>query len=150
VHQGDLDKQKGVYHINAVDEETQFEVVASVAKISKHYLIPILEQMLETFPFKILGFHSDNGSEYINQNVAKLLKKLLIKFTKSRSRHSNDNTLAESKNASVVRKVLGYRHIPQKWAGIILIHILTIIALVSLLKPSSMRKINNEKYTRTN
>jgi hypothetical protein len=59
VHQGDLDKQKGVYHINAVDEETQFEVVASVAKISEHYLIPILEQMLETFPFKILGFHSD-------------------------------------------------------------------------------------------
>ena len=70
VHQGDLDKQKGVYHINAVDEETQFEVVASVAKISEHYLIPILEQMLETFPFKILGFHSDNGSEYINRNVA--------------------------------------------------------------------------------
>jgi transposase InsO family protein len=119
VHQGDLDKQKGVYHINAVDEETQFEVVASVAKISEHYLIPILEQMLETFPFKILGFHSDNGSEYINRNVAKLLKKLLIEFTKSRSRHSNDNALAESKNASVVRKVLGYRHIPQKWAGLI-------------------------------
>ncbi len=114
MHQGDLDKQKGVYHINAVDEETQFEVVASVAKISEHYLIPILEQMLETFPFKILGFHSDNDSEYINQNIAKLLKKLLIEFTKSRSRHSNDNTLAESKNASVVRKVLGYRHIPHE------------------------------------
>jgi len=119
VHQGDLDKQKGVYHINAVDEETQFEVVASVPKISEQYLIPILEQMLETFPFKIISFHSDNGSEYINQNVAKLLKKLLIEFTKSRSRHSNDNALAESKNASVVRKVLGYRHIPQKWAGLI-------------------------------
>lgn len=119
VHQGDLDKKKGVYHINAVDEETQFEVVATVEKISEQYLIPILEQMLETFPFKIISFHSDNGSEYINQNVAKLLKKLLIEFTKSRSRHSNDNALAESKNASVVRKVLGYRHIPQKWAGLI-------------------------------
>ena len=116
VHQGDLDKQKGVYHINAVDEETQFEVVASVEKISEKYLIPILKQMLEAFPFKIISFHSDNGSEYINQNVAKLLKKLLIEFTKSRSRQTNDNALAESKNASVVRKVLGYRHIPQKWA----------------------------------
>ena len=119
VHQGDLDKQKGVYHINAVDEETQFEVVASVERISEKYLIPILEQMLEAFPFKIISFHSDNGSEYINQNVAKLLKKLLIEFTKSRSRHSNDNALAESKNASVVRKVLGYRHIPQKWATLV-------------------------------
>jgi len=119
VHQGDQDKKKGVYHINAVDEVTQFEVVASVEKISEYYLIPALEQMLETFPFKVISFHSDNGSEYINQNVAKLLKKLFIEFTKSRSRHSNDNALAESKNASVVRKVLGYRHIPQKWAELI-------------------------------
>lgn len=119
VHQGDQDKKKGVYHVNAVDEVTQFEVVASVEKISEQYLIPVLEQMLETFPFKIISFHSDNGSEYINRSVAKLLKKLLIEFTKSRSRHSNDNALAESKNASVVRKVLGYRYIPQKWAGVI-------------------------------
>ena len=43
VHQGDLDKQKGVYHINAVDEVTQFEVMFTVEKISERYLIPTLE-----------------------------------------------------------------------------------------------------------
>ena len=117
VHQGDQDKVKGVYHINAVDEVTQFEIVCSVEKISEQYLMPALEQMLESFPFAILGFHSDNGSEYINQRVANLLQKLFIEFTKSRSRHSNDNALAESKNASVVRKVVGYTYIPQKWAS---------------------------------
>jgi transposase InsO family protein len=116
VHQGDQDKVKGVYQINAVDEVTQFEIVCSVEKISEQYLMPALEQMLESFPFAILGFHSDNGSEYINQRVANLLQKLFIEFTKSRSRHSNDNALAESKNASVVRKIFGYTHIPQKWA----------------------------------
>lgn len=119
VHQGDFDKTKGVYHINAVDEVTQFEVVCSVEKISERYLIPVLEQLLETFPFRVLGFHSDNGSEYINQTVSKLLKKLHIEFTKSRSRHSNDNALAESKNGSVVRKQFGYAHIPQHWAPMI-------------------------------
>jgi transposase InsO family protein len=119
VHQGDLDKQKGVYHINAVDEVTQFEVVCSVEKISERYLIPALEQLLETFPFTVLGFHSDNGSEYINKRVAELLEKLRIEFTKSRSRHSNDNALAESKNGAVVRKLFGYSHIPQHWASII-------------------------------
>ena len=119
VHQGDQDKKKGVYHINAVDEETQFEVVATVEKISEYFLIPVLEQMLESFPFKLISFHSDNGSEYINKNVAELLEKLLIEFTKSRSRHSNDNALAESKNASIVRKTLGYKHIPQKYAELI-------------------------------
>jgi len=119
VHQGDLDKQKGVYHINAVDEVTQFEVVCTVEKISEIYLIPALEQLLETFPFIVLGFHSDNGSEYINKRVADLLEKLLIEFTKSRSRHSNDNALAESKNGAVVRKLFGYSHIPQRWAPLI-------------------------------
>jgi len=116
VHQGDQDKQKGVYHINAVDEVTQFEVVCSVEKISEQFLIPVLETLLDYFPFKIIGFHSDNGSEYINQYVAELLKKLHVEFTKSRSRQTNDNALAESKNASIVRKILGYQHIPQKWA----------------------------------
>lgn len=116
VHQGDLDKRKGVYHINAVDEVTQYEVICSVEKISEIFLIPALEQMLNDFPFILLGFHSDNGSEYINKRVAKLLEKLRIDFTKSRSRHSNDNALAESKNGAVVRKLFGYGHIPQHWA----------------------------------
>jgi transposase InsO family protein len=119
VHQGDLDKQKGVYHINAVDEVTQVEVVCTVEKISERYLIPALEQLLEAFPFTVLSFHSDNGSEYINKRVAELLEKLRIEFTKSRSRHSNDNALAESKNGSVVRKLFGYSHIPQHWAPLI-------------------------------
>src|SRR3990167_8924729 len=116
VHQGDLDGYKGVYHINAVDEVTQFEVVVSVEKISEFYLIPALKILLATFPFEIINFHSDNGSEYVNQTVAKLLKKLLIEFTKSRPRKSNDNALAEGKNAAIVRKVFGYSHIPQHYA----------------------------------
>ncbi|MGI9295492.1 MAG: integrase catalytic domain-containing protein [Pseudomonadales bacterium] len=116
VHQGDWDKQKGVYHINAMDEVTQMEIVVSVEKISERYLIPALQQLLEDFPFVILGFHSDNGSEYINKRVAELLEKLRIEFTKSRSRQTNDNALAESKNGHVVRKLFGYTHIPQHWA----------------------------------
>lgn len=116
VHQGDFDKEKGVYHVNAVDEVTQFEVVCTVEKISEQYMIPVLEELLDAFPFVILNFHSDNGSEYINQTVVSLLTKLLIEFTKSRARHSNDNALAESKNCSIVRKLLGYAHIPQHFA----------------------------------
>ncbi|MFC1573035.1 integrase [Candidatus Eisenbacteria bacterium] len=117
VHQGDLDGKKGVYHINAVDEVTQFEVVGSVEGISERFLIPLLEHLLEQFPFTILGFHSDNGSEYVNFRVAKLLNKLLIEFTKSRPRHSNDNALVEAKNGAIVRKQFGYVHIPQKYAS---------------------------------
>ena len=87
--------------------------------LPERYLIPVLEQLLEQFPFVILNFHADNGSEYINQHVARLLKKLLIELSKSRARQSNDNALVESKNGSIVRKHLGYSHIPQRWAPLV-------------------------------
>jgi len=116
VHQGDLDGVKGMYHINAVDEVTQFEIICSVEKISERYLIPVLADLLDQFPFVILAFHADNGSEYINKHVVTLLNKLLIELTKSRARHCNDNALVESKNGAIIRKQLGYVHIPQQWA----------------------------------
>lgn len=120
VHQGDQDGVKGVYHINAVDCVTQYEGVATCERISEAFLIPVLEALLDSFPFVILGFHSDNGSEYINHHVAKLLNKLLIEeHTKSRSRHSNDNAQAESKNGAIIRKHLGYSHIPQRFAALV-------------------------------
>ena len=73
VHQGDRDGAKGLYHINAVDCVTQWQVVASVQAISEAYLLPVLAQMLDQFPFKLRGFHADNGCEYVNHRVARLL-----------------------------------------------------------------------------
>jgi len=116
VHQGDLDGTKGVYHINAVDEVTQWQVVGAVEHISEAWLEPLLLSMLEQFPFRILGFHSDNGSEFINHNVEALLNKLLIEQTKSRPRHSNDNGLVESKNGAVIRKHMDFDHIASSHA----------------------------------
>jgi transposase InsO family protein len=116
VHQGDLDGTKGLYHINAVDCVTQWQVVASVQTISEVHLLPVIIQMLDDFPFQIMGFHADNGSEYINHRVAALLTKLSAEFTRSRPRHSNDNGLVETKNGVVVRKLFGYQHIAQRHA----------------------------------
>jgi len=96
VHQGDLDGVKGVYHINAVDEVTQWEIFGATEQISEAYLLPVLKGILAQFPFRIRGSHSDNGSEFINHTVAELLNKLLIEQTKSRPRRSNDNGLVEA------------------------------------------------------
>lgn len=114
VHQGDLDKEKGVYHINMVDEVTQWEIVGAVEKISERYLESLLEDLILQFPFKIINFHSDNGSEYINKTVARLLNKLIISQTKSRSRRCNDQALVEGKNGAVIRKHMGHAFISQK------------------------------------
>jgi len=115
VHQGDRPGggpgAKGVYHLNAVDQVTQWQVVSATPAISETYLLPVLEAMLRQFPFRVLGFHSDNGSEFINAAVARLLNKLLIEQTKSRPRQSGDNGLVETKNGAVIRKHIGFGHI---------------------------------------
>jgi hypothetical protein len=116
VHQGDQDGKKGLFHINAVDEVTQWEIVAATPHISEFWLIPVLEAMLQQFPFLIRGFHSDNGSEFVNYNVDGLLGKLLIEQTRSRAYHCGDNGLVESKNGAIVRKHIGYSHIAAQHA----------------------------------
>jgi transposase InsO family protein len=111
VHQGDQDGHKGLYHINAVDQVTQWEIIAATPQISELWLLPVLEALLQQFPFVIRGFHSDNGSEFINYTVARLLGKLLIEQTRSRAHHSGDNGLVESKNGAILRKHIGYGYI---------------------------------------
>jgi len=119
VHQGDLRGRKGVYHINLVDEITQFEMIATISQICESHLRPVVEEILKLFPFAIYEFHADNGSEYINYGVAKMLNKLHIELSKSRSRHSNDNALVESKNGSIIRKFYGRNFIDQKYSKLI-------------------------------
>jgi len=109
VHQGQHDGEAGVYHLNAVDTVTQWEVVGCTETISERHLIPVLEAMLHQYPFRIVGFHCDNGSEFLNYKVVDLLNKLLVEeFTKSRAYRTTDNAQVEGKNGAVVRKQIGY------------------------------------------
>ncbi len=111
--------QRDVFHINAVDEITQWEIMVCVPVIAESCMRPALELLLDQFPFRVFNFHSDRGGEFINYTVEAILNRLLITQTKSRSRHCNDNALVESKNASVVRKNMGYCHINQGMADAI-------------------------------
>src|SRR5665213_1682525 len=116
VHQGDWEGEKGVYHINAVDAVTQYEAVGCVARINGETLKPVLEAMFHQFPFAIRGAHFDNGSEYINYAIDEMMKALMVEFTKSRACRSQDNALVEGKNGAIIRKLIGYGHIPARHA----------------------------------
>jgi len=111
VHQGDRDGVKGLYHINVVDEVTQWEVVSATAQISEAWLLPVLEAMLDQFPFRIRGFHSDNGSEFINHAVAGLLES--CGWNRPSRGHGTATTTdwPNRKNGWVIRKHIGYGHI---------------------------------------
>jgi len=105
VDQGDHDGIRGPYYINAVDCVTQWQVVATDHPLSEACMLPVIKQMLDQLPFKIVGFHADNASEYVNHRVAKMLDKLKVEFTRSRHRHSNDNGLAMARSTSASRAV---------------------------------------------
>lgn len=113
VHQGDFEGVKGVYHVNLVDEVTQWEILFCVESITEGSMAYVVEQALKLFPFNIIGFHSDNGGENINGSVSEVLQKQFIEQTKSRSGRCNDNALIECKNGSVVRKHMGRWHMPK-------------------------------------
>jgi len=116
VHQGQHDGRPGIYHINAVDTVTQWQVVGCVETISERHLLPVLEAMLHQMPFLTRGFHCDNGSEFINYQVAGLLEKLRVEFTKSRAYRTTDNALVEGKNGAVIRKHIGFGPIQSQYA----------------------------------
>jgi len=107
VHQRDL------YHINAVDETVQWEVVVTVPTISERYMQFVIYEILDQTPFVVHEIHSDRGGEFISRLFESTLSKFDIDLSKSRARKSNDNALVESKNASVVRKMYGFAHANQ-------------------------------------
>lgn len=142
VHQGDLGKKKGVYHINLVDEVTQWEVIVAVEQLIEACVEPALEAAFALFPFPIKNFHSDNGSEYINEVVQSFLCRFTVKQTKSRPLRSNDNGLAETKNGAIIRKHMGYRHIPQPYASRINVFYRThLIPYINFHRPCSFRDV---------
>lgn len=116
VHQGHCDGKPGLYHINAVDTVTQWQVAGCAETIPERHLLPVLEAMLHQFCFRIRGFHCGNGSEFINRTVARLLEKLRVEFTKSRAYRTTDNALAEGKNGAVIRKQIGHGPIAARHA----------------------------------
>jgi len=117
VHQGDCNGKKGVYHINTVDEVTQWQVPIAVENLQEICMEPALDEAFALYPFVTENFHSDNGGEYINRAIEGFLKRWQTKQTKSRPRRSNDNGLVETKNGSIIRKHMTHHYIPQPYAA---------------------------------
>ncbi|XOV90642.1 MAG: transposase [Pseudomonadota bacterium] len=72
------------------------------------YVIEGLNVARRLLPFPLLGLDTDNGSEFINQEVIGYCQKGDITFTRSRAYKKNDQAYVEEKNGSVVRRMIGY------------------------------------------
>lgn len=61
-----------------------------------------------TMPFPLLGLDSDNGSEFINDQLYRWCQANEVTFTRSRPYRKNDSCFVEQKNFPIVRQQVGY------------------------------------------
>jgi hypothetical protein len=84
---------------------TETEAVKNKAQI---HVFAALQHLSKRLPFPLLGIDSDNGSEFINNELLRYCQDQHITFTRSRPYRKNDNCFVEQKNYSIVRRTVGY------------------------------------------
>jgi hypothetical protein len=96
---------------------TETQAVKNRAQV---WVFEALKQIRECLPFKLLGIDSDNGGEFINDQLYRYCQKEQITFTRGRPYRKNDSCYVEQKNYSVVRRAVGYlRYETEEQLGVI-------------------------------
>jgi hypothetical protein len=99
-----------VFTVDCVDIATSWTEQRAVWGKGEHGVLEQIKHIEQTLPFPLLGFDSDNGSEFLNHHLLRhfLDRKRPITFTPSRAYHKDDNAHVEQKNWTHVRQWLGY------------------------------------------
>jgi hypothetical protein len=104
------DSVEGFYlnTLSTVDVATGWSECIAVWGKDQDRVGSAVHQVRQRLPFPLLGLDSDNGVEFINQNLFAYCQREKISFTRSRSYKKNDSCYVEQKNWSVVRRLVGY------------------------------------------
>ena len=94
--------------LDLTDIATTWTETRVVKNKAQCYVFRALEDVRCTLPFPLLGIDSDNGGEFINNQLWRYCEQEHISFTRSRPYRKNDNCFVEQKNYSVVRTTVGY------------------------------------------
>jgi len=101
------------YTIDCVDIATGWTEQRAVWGKGEAGVLEQIKDVERSLPFPLLGFDSDNGSEFLNYHLVRHLtgRKQPVKFTRSRPYHKDDNAHVEQKNWTHVRQWLGYERL---------------------------------------
>lgn len=97
-----------IYTLQAVDIKTTWTERVAVMGKSQKGVFAAIKKFRSQLPFTLRGIDSDNGSEFINDQLWKYCRDENIEFTRSRPYMKKDNAHIEQKNWPLVRKILGY------------------------------------------
>lgn len=94
--------------LSLTDIATTWVEMKAVKNKAQIYVFQALQEIRAELPFTLLGLDSDNGGEFINDQLYRYCLQEKITFTRSRAYHKNDNCYVEQKNYSIIRKTVGY------------------------------------------
>lgn len=97
--------------LDATDVATGWSEQVAVRNKAQHHVFAALQQVRQRLPFDLRGLDSDNGSEFINDQLTRYCSEEGITFTRSRAGRKNDNCYVEQKNWSIVRRFAGYQRL---------------------------------------
>jgi hypothetical protein len=104
--------------LDVTDVATGWTETQAVKNKAQQWVFEALKDIRGRLPFPLLGIDSDNGGEFINNQLYRYCQEEKITFTRTRSYRKNDNCFVEQKNYSVVRRAVGYgrHHTPEEQA----------------------------------
>lgn len=107
-HEGGNSRGEFCFTLTATDVATGWTVNRSVRNKAQKWVFEALQYVVTVFPFPILGVDSDNGSEFINDQLLRWCIEHQVTFTRSRPGNKNDGAYVEQKNWARVRELVGY------------------------------------------
>lgn len=107
-HEGGNPRGKFCFTLTVTDIATGWTENRTVASKAQVHVFAALTDVVEHLPFPVKGIDSDNGSEFINDQLFRYCQNQKLKFTRSRSGNKNDGAHVEQKNWTAVRQLVGY------------------------------------------
>ncbi len=107
-HEGGNPRGRFAFTLTVVDIATGWTENRTVPDKRQASVIAALTDVVTHLPFPIKGIDSDNGSEFINDQLYRYCRTNKLKFTRSRSGNKNDGAHVEQKNWTTVRQLVGY------------------------------------------
>jgi len=107
-HCGDSTRGEYCNTLDATDIATGWTETRAVKNKAQVHVFAALQDIIAHLPFPLLGIDSDNGSEFINDQLLRYCEEHDVTFTRSRAYRKNDGCHVEQKNWSVVRQNVGY------------------------------------------
>ena len=122
---------------------TETEAVPNKAQV---WVFEAIQTIRQRLPFPLLGLDSDNGSEFINNDLLRYCQQQRITFTRARPYRKNDNCYVEQKNYSVVRQTVGYQRFDTTAELIVLKQLYATLRLYTNFFQPTMKLKRKERF----